>query len=264
MQSINLVNGSNQVLATLGPAPNGGGSLTFFDSIGDREILVGVSDTGTQAGLLGFDGNALASGAGVERDAFGISGSTSPVPGFGMGIAGASGTTSRLIVGSSLDGTTLPSGIELFDGSGTFRTGIQVNPATNYVGFFSGIYTATSINESLIGNAYDNSASYGFLYDSSGNLRNGIEYNPSVNFNGFFSDAAANAGGVGLSAIGNFLTTNSSVQANESVMSLSDATGTLRLLEFQDGASNGTDGSTEGGVIFNSGSTTAAGSWGNP
>jgi len=228
--------------------------LTFFDSNGKRLTLVGLSDEGTEAGLLGFDGNALATGNGVVRDAFGVAGSASANPGFGMGVAGADGSTSRLILGSTLDGTTLPSGLELYDGTGTFRTGIQVNPATDFVGFFSGIYTKTAINESLIGNAYDNSASYAFLYDSSGNLRNGIEYNPPVNFNGFFSQDAS---GDVLSLLGNVLATTGILAPNDSLMELLDTSGTERLIEFQ-------NSTNEGGVDFNAGSTTVQGGWGNP
>src|SRR5208283_1105322 len=160
--------------------------------------------------------------------------------------------TSRLILGSTLDGTTLPSGLELYDGTGTFRTGIQVNPATDFVGFFSGIYTKTAINESLIGNAYDNSASYAFLYDSSGNLRNGIEYNPPVNFNGFFSQDAS---GDVLSLLGNVLATTGILAPNDSLMELLDTSGTERLIEFQ-------NSTNEGGVDFNAGSTTAVYGWG--
>jgi len=47
------------------------------------------------------------------------------------------------------------------------------------------------------------------------------------------------------------------LQANESLMQLDDASGTLRLIEFQ-------NSTNEGGVDFNSGSTTAQGAWGNP
>jgi hypothetical protein len=230
--------------------------LTFFDSSGKRFMLVGVDDAGTAAGLSAFDGNTLASGTGVTRTSIGVSGSAAAAPGFGMGVLGADGSTSRLVLGSSLDGTTLPSGVSLYDSSGNPRTGIEVNPATNYVGFFSGIYTAagTGPNESIIGNAYDNSASFSFLYDSSGNVRNGIQYNPSANFNGFISQDGA---GHNLSVLGNAMTTTASEQANQSFMSLYDPTGTLRLVEFQ-------NSTNQGGVDYNFGSTTAQSSWGNP
>jgi hypothetical protein len=261
VESINLVNGSNQILATLGAAPNGGGSLTFFDNNGKRLFLVGMSDDATEAGLDGYDGNALAPGNGVPRIVFGVAGSENAVPGFGMGVLGADGTTGRVSLGSSLDGTTLPSQVTLFDSSGKSRTGLQVNPSTDFVGFFTGIYTVsgtsiTGTNESLVGNAYDNSQSFSLLYDSSGNLRNGVEYYPPGNFNGFFSQDGA---GHSLVTVGNFLTTNASPpqQANESFLDLSDTTGTLRLFEFQ-------NSSNEGGVDFDPGSTTAQGGWGNP
>jgi hypothetical protein len=258
VQTLNLVNGSSQVLATLTAAPDGGGSLTFFDSSGKRFMLVGVDDAGTAAGLSAFDGNTLASGTGVTRTFIGVSGSADATPGFGMGVVGANGTSRRVELGSSLDGTTLPSNVDLYDSSGNMRTGITVSPSTNYVGFFSGSYTpeGTGPNESITGNAYDNSASYSFVYDSSGNLRNGIQYNPSVNFNGFVSQDGA---GHSLASVGNFLTTNAglSEQANESYLDLSDTSGTLRLFEFQ-------NSTVEGGVDFAPGSTTVLGSWGNP
>ena len=265
MQSINLVDGSNKVLATLAAAPDGGGALTFFDSNGKRLIGVGVSDDGTAAGVGAFDGNTLASGNGVLRTTFGVGGIENfDGGGFGLVVVGADGATNRVSIGSSLDGTTLPSYVSLFDGSGDLRTGVQVLPSSNFVGFYSGLYTVTGgkgtplvftgSNQSLVGNAYDKTSSFGFLYDSSGNMRNGLEYNPSLNFNGFISQDGANHL---LSAIGNGLTTTSSLQANESLMQLDDASGTLRLIEFQ-------NSTNEGGVDFNSGSTTAQGAWGNP
>lgn len=268
VQTLNLVNGSNQVLATLTAAPNGGGSLTFFDSNGKRYLLVGVKDDGTQAGLEAFDGNTLASGNGVLRTAFGIAGNESPYgSGFGMFVRGADGATPRVAIGSSLDGTTYPSFVNLYDSSGTVRTGVQVNPCTNFVGFFTGIYPtnptnsdttcstgSTGANESLIGNAYDNSASYSILYDSSGNVRNAIQYNPSANFNGFLSQDGA---GDTLSVLGNALTATSSVQANESFMQLLD-TNNLRLSEFQ-------NSTNQGGLDFNpGGAIDSNGGWGNP
>ncbi len=239
--------------------------MTFFDSNGARLILVGVGDTGNQAGIDGFDGNTIAPGNGVERTGYGIAGSTFNNPGFGMGVYGANGQElddRRMEIGSTLDGTTVPSEVWLYDSAATLRTGVEVDPSTDFVGFFSGIYTesadaiVTGTPESLIGNASDNSASYAWLYDSSGNLRDGIQYNPSVNFNGFFSQDAA---GDALSSVGNFLTTvpAASEQANESFMHLSDTTGALRLFEFQ-------NSTNEGGVDFNPGSTTIQGSWGNP
>ncbi len=256
---LNLVNGSNQTLATLGAAPKGGGSLTFFDSNEKRLVLVGMSDDATGAGLYGFDGNALAPGSGVTRTEYGLDGPAGAFPGFGMGVGGADGTA-RIVIGSSLDGTTDPSTVALYDTSGTERTGVGVFPSTNFVGFFSGIYTVsgghvTGPNESLIGNAYDNSASYSFLFDSSGNLHNGIEYNPATNFNGFFAEDGSSHN---LSLLGNALTTGGGVQANESYMDLFDVTGTLRVAEFQNSAN-------EGGVAANPGGTVgSAGGWGNP
>ncbi|MGD1028273.1 MAG: hypothetical protein ABR989_11065 [Candidatus Binatus soli] len=222
------MNKSSQVLATLTAAPDGGGSLTFFDSNGKRFMLVGVSDDGTEAGLEGFDGNTLASGDGVERSGFGVFGSKAAIPGFGLGVAGADGKTARLTLGSSLDGTTTPSGILLFDSSGIGRTGIQVNPTTDFVGFYSGIYTPTGSgssltypgpSESLVGNAYDNSSSYAYLYDSSGNFRNGIQYYPPTNFNGFFSQDGA---GHNESLIGN------AADNSASYALLYDSSGNLR------------------------------------
>jgi hypothetical protein len=239
--------------------------LTFFDSNGKRFILVGLSDDGTQAGLEAFDGNTLASGNGVTRSQFGVAGAANFHSGFGGGVAGADGTTNRVAFGSSLDGTTLPSTVSLYDAAGNLRTGLTVKPCVNYVGFFSGTYTPTvfacgftgpSGNESIIGNAYDNSASYALLYDSSSNLRSGVEYDPATNFNGSFSQDGA---GHNLSLVGNFVTTEASPpqQANESFLDLSDTSGTLRLFEFQ-------NSTNEGGIDFNPGSTTVQGDWGNP
>lgn len=268
VQTLNLVNGSNQVLATLTAAPMGGGALTFFDSNGKRFILVGVDDTGNQAGIDGFDGNTIAPGNGVERTGYGIASSASANPGFGMGVYGANGAglDRRMQAGSSLDGTTIPSAVLIYDSSGILRTGVKVLPSDNFVGLFTGNYTETGgsgsplvftgTDESVIGNALDNSASYSLLYDSSGNLRSGIEYDPANNFNGVFSQDGA---GHNLSTVGNFLTTKASPpqQVNESFLDLSDTSGTLRLFEFQ-------NTTNEGGIDFNPGSTTLQGDWGNP
>ena len=185
-------------------------------------------------------------------------------PGFGLGVVGADGA--RLVFSSAggLDGTTLPSEVTLYDASGKLRTGLQVNPSINSVGFFSGLYTVsggkgsplsvTGSTESSVGNAYDNSISYVSVYDSSGNFRDAIAYDPATNFNGFNSQDGA---GHNLSLIGNALTTTATGEANESFMILSDTSGTERLAEFQ-------DSTNEGGIDFNPGSTTVQGGWGNP
>ena len=291
--------------------------MTFFDSDENRLVSVGMYDNGIRAGLFGFDGNTLAPGTGVNRVGFGIASSTSINPGFGMFVYGPEGYSldRRIGIGSSLDGTTFPSAVDLFDSTGTLRTGVEVEPCTNFVGFFSGIYTlpasfstcptgATGPNESIIGNAYDNSASYAQMFDSSGNLRNGIEYYPPDNFNGFFSQDGS---GHNMSNIGN-ASDNSSSYAW-----LFDSSGNLRNgIEYyppanfngffsQDGAGHslssvgnflitdaglseqanesyldlsdttGTlrlfefqNSTNEGGIDFNPGSTTVQGSWGNP
>ena len=266
VESINLVNASNQVLATLGAAPNGGGALTFFDSNQKPLVSVGSSNDGTAAGFFGFDGNTLIAGNGVSRLGLGIGGTESGDPGIGMTVVGADGMTNRVVIGSSADGTTYPSSVSLYDSTGVERTGIQVSPSSDFVGFFTGVITETGgkgsplafsgPNESLMGNTYDNSESYSLLYDSSGKLRDGIEYYPPGNFNGFFSQDGDSHS---LSLVGNFLTTNSSAgeQANESFTDLSDTSGTLRLFEFQ-------NSTNEGGVDYNPGSTTVQSGWGNP
>jgi hypothetical protein len=263
VQSINLVDASNKVLATLGPAADGGGVLTFFDSNGKRLIGLGMSDDATAAGLRAFDGNTLASGNGVVRTAFGVASAENGSPGFGLLVAGADSTI-RLSLGSSLDGTTFPSEVGLFDTAGKLRTGLQVTPSINFVGFGTGIYTVsgghgspitiTGTNESLVGNAYDNSASFASLYDSSGHLRNGIEYDPAFNLNGFFSQDGS---GHTLSILGNVLATAGGLGPNDSFMELLDTAGTQRVTEFQ-------NHTNEGGIDFNPGSTTVQGGWGNP
>ena len=201
---------TGQLVAQLRQSSGAGGSLTFFDADFNRLVQVGLSDDGTAAGISAFDDNTLASGTGVARDFFGVAGSADPNPGFGMAVLGADGSSRRIEIGSSLDGTTDPSAVYLYDSAGTMRTGVEVAPSLNFVGFFTGIYKESGgfggplsfagTLESLAGNAYDNSASFAWLYDSSGNLRNGIQYNPSVSFNGFFSQDGS---GHNLSLIGN-------------------------------------------------------------
>src|SRR5579862_6004511 len=152
VQSLNLVDASNNVLATLTAAPSGGGALTFLDSNAKRFILVGVSDDGTRVGLSAYDGSTLAPGNGVLRALFGTADTSSGTPGIGMGIAGANSTL-RMAIVSSLDGATTPSNLGFYDGMGNLTVGVGVGSNTAGMTVYDGnsILPGTGISRNAWG-----------------------------------------------------------------------------------------------------------------
>ena len=158
----------------------------------------------------------------------------------------------RSAEGSTLDGSI--SFTDLFDATGTIRTGLTYDPGTNFTGSFSD--DASGNNRSSVGSGVDGSYSGSFVYDAAGKLRDQTVYVPSANFNGSQSYDGA---GHSLSTVGNFLVDDAPLfhEANESFVSLQDTAATLRVFEFQ-------NSTNEGGIDFDPGSTTVQGSWGNP
>jgi hypothetical protein len=283
VQSLNLVDASNHIIARLAAQPNGGGGLTFFDSNGNRFILVGVSDDGTQAGLTAYDGNTFASGSGVVRTRFGVAGSTDAIPGFGMNVFGADGT-SRIGLGTSLDGTTVPAGMGFYDGMGKLTVGLGINSTIgagiavydgnsilagtgiprnswgvtnsgggNLAGIGNTTFDANGIERTRWGDAIDDSLSDISFFDANGGLRAYVEYFPAFNFAGFETQDGS---GHVLASLGSTLTGTGFLGANDSSMQLLDTSGQLRVIEFNNSAN-------EGGVAF-SPTNVFDGGWGNP
>jgi hypothetical protein len=282
VQSLNLVDASNHIIARLAAQPNGGGGLTFFDSNGNRFILVGVSDDGTQAGLTAYDGNTLASGNGVVRTGFGVTGSNNANPGFGMGVVGAD-STRRIQLGTSLDGTTVPASMGFYDGMGKLTLGLGLGSTTAGITAYDGnsvlagtgrprngwgitnsaggplagiggiTFDSHGIERTRWGDAIDDSFSGILLFDASGGLRTYLEYFPAANFAGFQTQ---DGGGHVLASLGSTLTGTGFLGANDSAMQLLDTSGQLRVLEFKNSMN-------EGGVAF-SPTNVVDGGWGNP
>jgi hypothetical protein len=251
-QEIDLGSGGKTVasLRLVGGKPN----LVFYDSAGKAVVDVGINGaalpTGHAAGIVVLDGNEDIAGTGKVRASFGVTPSGSGA-GVGMGTFDGNGVV-RSADGSTVDGSIAYT--DLFDATGTIRTGLTYDPATNFTGSFSD--DASGKNRSSLGSGVDGAYSGAFIYDAAGKLRDQTIYVPSANFNGSQSYDGA---GHSLSTMGNFLVDDAPnlIQANESFVSLQDTAATLRVFEFQ-------NSTNEGGLDFDPGSTTVQGGWGNP
>lgn len=172
----------------------------------------------------------------------------------------------KLVMGVGVDGaatipTGHPVGITVVDGNadipggtGVTRATFGVTPSGSAAGEGMGTFDATAVERSFAGS--NGTFSGAIFYDPAGALRTGAEYYPSGNFNGVFASSET---GVTLSVLGSAIAANSStgIQEDESFMDLYDTTGAIRLGDFQ-------NTTNEGGVVYNPGSTTVDGDWGNP
>jgi len=176
-------------------------------------------------------------------------------------------TASKPVVGVGIDPAALPSGhaagMTIFDGNadipggtGIARAIFGITPSGTGAGEGSGTFDSTGKQRSFVGSAPDGSLTGAYFYDTTGALRTGVQFDPaaSINFSGAFSTSES---GELLSAVGSAIAASSAYQADESFLSLGDTSGTLRLFEFQ-------NSTNEGGDVFNPGSTTVDGTWGNP
>ncbi len=177
-------------------------------------------------------------------------------------------TASKPVVGVGIDPAALPSGhaagMTIFDGnadipggSGDARAIFGITPSGTGGRRRQRHFRLRSGNQrSFVGSAPDGSLAGAYFYDATGTLRTGVQFDPaaSINFSGAFSTSES---GELLSAVGSAIAANSAYQADESFLSLGDTSGTLRLFEFQ-------NSTNEGGEVFNPGSTTVDGTWGNP
>ena len=210
VQQLNLVDGSNKILASLKPSAMGGASLNFYDNASSRLVQVGEADDGSLAGLQIFDGNSFASGSGIVRAYYGVAGA-----GFGGGVKGPDGGF-RLVLGESPNDNPFPSIIALFDATGAARTAVDVFPPGNFAGFVS--QNGAGVNMTSVGNTLDNSKSFAAIYDSNGTLRTGIDADFNTNFQGFFDK---NANGQNQAVLGGTL------DGSSSFMDLYDASGNI-------------------------------------
>jgi hypothetical protein len=165
------------------------------------------------------------------------------------------------IDGAATIPTGHPVGITVFDGNadipggtGVTRATFGVTPSGSAKGEGMSTFDATAVQRSFAGS--NGTFSGAFFYDPAGTIRSGVQYNPSTNFTGVFSSSET---GVTLSASGSYIAADSGIgiQEDESFMDLFDTTGAIRLGEFQ-------STTNQGGVIYNPGSTTIDGDWGNP
>jgi len=137
VQKLNIVNGSNKVLASLGPTADGN-VLTFFDSGGNKTLTIGDSADETAVGATAWDNNKIISGTGMPRVVWGESNSfNNPTDGLGDAVLDDDGNI-RTGFGTSLDLTENSMYAINADGSsegiGTFKTGFRgyfANDATS-------------------------------------------------------------------------------------------------------------------------------------
>src|SRR5579862_7856164 len=117
VQSINLVDASSKVIATLGTF-SGEPNLVFYDGSGKIVISVGLASTG--AGIAAFDGNSILAGTGIVRNAWGI---ISPI--IGDFTFDANGKL-RTQLGDGIDDSY--SGLFFYDANGARQTAVMYNP----------------------------------------------------------------------------------------------------------------------------------------
>lgn len=184
-QEIDLTSGGTTVasLRLLSGKPN----LVFYDSVGKVVEDVGIYPTalptGHAAGIAVLDGNADIPGTGKVRASLGVTPS-GPEAGVGEATYDGNGVV-RSAVGSTVDGSVAYG--DLFDETGTVRTGLNYYPGVNFTGFFT--HDASGTVRSSVGSGVDGSYSGAFIYDNTGALRTGIDLPSGANIGYFNQDA---------------------------------------------------------------------------
>jgi hypothetical protein len=149
VQQLNLVNGSNQVLASLGTTTDGN-VMTFFDSSGNKTMTFGNKADGTFTGLATYDGNSIFPGTGQYRATFGEANASNINGGFGFGVFDAAGKL-RATAGTTPDVTQ---GIfETLDPNGSVAGIIDDDKTFLDQGFFSNDLNGK--NRIFVGNSLD-------------------------------------------------------------------------------------------------------------
>jgi len=179
VQQLNLVNASNQVLASLATTSDGN-VLTFFDSSGKKTITLGNDAKEDSAALETWDGNNIIPGTGISRAAFGED-NTSNVTGGGFGLL-VIDSTGKYRVGAGLTFDDKIGYLDTFDPNGSVA-GISDDDTTQSQGFFTQDLNGTLrsfTGNSLDGTTFNETA----LFNSAGQLRTGL-FNTATNGDGF-------------------------------------------------------------------------------
>lgn len=132
LQHLNIVDGGNHTLASLGPTTDGN-VLTFFDSGGKKTLTVGNNATETAVGATAWDNNNIIPGTGVPRVGWGEANPNFALGnGFGDRVYDANGKT-RSGFGMSYDLTI--NSVYTVDANGT-STGFGIFP-NQFAGYFA-------------------------------------------------------------------------------------------------------------------------------
>ncbi len=235
---LNLVNGSNQVLASLGTTSNGN-LLTFFDSSGKITTTVGNSADGNATGITTWDGNSVLAGSGIPRTAFGES-NTASVTGGGLGFSVYDSTGKlRLTGGTSPDAAEADGSFQAIDSNGS-TSGVGYNETTfKDQGFFANDLNGKT--RSFIGNSLDGTTfNFNYLADGGGNLTNS------------FDQSAAGTGGLSIvNPCGSF-NVGETNDGTTVAWELNDTTGLPRVFGFIEGSDENVEAVTPANVFFGS------------
>jgi hypothetical protein len=171
VQRLNLVNGSNTVLASLGVTSDGN-VLTFYDSSGKKTVTFGNSADGTQTGMTTWDGNGILAGTGVGRTQFGEA-NTSNVYGGGLGF-NVFDTAGKIRVSAGTTVNLSEGFLYTIDPNGS-STGIVDDDLAEFEnqGFFANDLNGKT--RSFVGNSLDGTTlNTAYLSDKNGNFASGF------------------------------------------------------------------------------------------
>ncbi len=182
VQQLNLVNGSNTVLASLGTTSDGN-VLTFFDSSGKKTMTLGNSADGTDTGLATWDGNSIYPGTGIARTFFGESNASNPSGGgFGFAVADTAGHFRLIAVTNP---ALTQSYIETLDPNGSIAGIVDDDKTFHDQGFFANDLngkTRVFTGNSLDGTTFNDVE----VFDPNGSV-SGVGDLVSENTQGFFA-----------------------------------------------------------------------------
>jgi hypothetical protein len=185
VQQLNLVNASNQVLATLGSNATDGTFLAFFDPSGNVTLGIGNTADGTGAGMSTYDGNSIFPGTGVARTSFGETNASGAFPGLGFIVLDGSGKE-RARAGTSTDLTT--SNFFTVDANGSVAgIGYNENSPFKTQGFFTDDLNGKS--RAFVGNTLDGTTiNEAILVDPNGSVSGIEDDNSGGGSQGFFAN----------------------------------------------------------------------------
>jgi len=232
VQQLNLVDPSNNVLASLGTTADGN-VLTFFDSSGNKTLTVGNSADGTSTGVATWDGNSILPGTGqFPRVTFAETNSSGLLSGgLAFNVWDAAGKV-RVAVGTTPDVTQ--GFIDTFDPNGSVAGITDDDKTFHQQGFFANDLNGK--NRIFVGNSLDGT-SYNTvqLSDSNGNFAGELFQGPNANPSfspGTFLLLAEPSGNFGA---------GEDPDGNGVGWSLNDTNNTLRMFGNFDGANENID-----------------------